>query len=145
MLPPQQDRTCNKCSAPLGLGTNRRNRAKTCAGCLKSSIQEKLLNTATAAGNRKKRECKPGVIGYHARRIIRLVRSSCENCGYKLFFEAAHIRPVRDFPPDALVSEINDPLNLVGLCPNCHWAFDHGFLTLKQIRESHFVLTMQSP
>jgi len=37
---------------------------------------------------------------------------------------------VSDFPDAALIAEINDIANLVALCPNHHWEFDHGVLTL---------------
>lgn len=46
-------------------------------------------------------------------------------CGYSKHVETAHRRGVADFPNTALVSEINDLANLVGLCPTHHWEFDH--------------------
>jgi predicted restriction endonuclease len=55
---------------------------------------------------------------------------ACAICGYNQHVEAAHRRPVSDFPDEATVSEINEPANLVYLCPNHHWEHDHGLLTL---------------
>lgn len=42
----------------------------------------------------------------------------------------AHIKAVSEFSDDTLISEINDINNLVGLCPNHHWEYDHGLLNL---------------
>jgi hypothetical protein len=56
----------------------------------------------------------------------------CHECGYSLHVEICHIRDVADFPETALISEINDPENLVALCPNHHWEFDSGLLELSE-------------
>lgn len=52
----------------------------------------------------------------------------CVYCGYDTHYEVCHIRPVSDFPPEALVSDINAMTNLVALCPNHHWELDNGKL-----------------
>jgi hypothetical protein len=39
-------------------------------------------------------------------------------------------RSVVSFPGDTALSVVNSLDNLVGLCPNCHWEFDHGLLQL---------------
>ena len=56
----------------------------------------------------------------------------CAICGYNKHVEIAHIKAVSDFDDDALVSEINHPDNLIGLCPNHHWEYDNGLLKLQQ-------------
>lgn len=48
----------------------------------------------------------------------------------KKHVEIAHIRAVADFSDEDLLSEINHPDNLVGLCPNHHWEYDNGLLNL---------------
>lgn len=55
---------------------------------------------------------------------------ACMVCGYSTHVECCHVRDIRDYPLDALISEINSPDNLVGLCPNHHWEFDKGLLFL---------------
>jgi hypothetical protein len=55
---------------------------------------------------------------------------NCVICQYSLHVDIAHVRPVRHFPDNAHISEINDLSNLVALCPNHHWEFDHGLLEL---------------
>lgn len=49
----------------------------------------------------------------------------CVECGYSKHVEVCHVRAVKDFPPDARLSEINASSNLVLLCPNCHWEHDN--------------------
>jgi hypothetical protein len=56
----------------------------------------------------------------------------CFNCGYSKHVEICHIKPVHKFTEGSLVSEINSLSNLIGLCPNCHWEFDHGMLNLER-------------
>lgn len=60
----------------------------------------------------------------------------CFCCGYDRHVDIAHVRPVADFPDDALVSAINDVSNLRALCPNHHWEFDHDVLSLETLSES---------
>lgn len=55
---------------------------------------------------------------------------SCQVCGYSTHVEICHKRGISEFPDNALVSEVNSLQNLVCLCPNHHWEFDHGFLSL---------------
>lgn len=49
----------------------------------------------------------------------------CTKCGYSIHYQVAHIKPVSDFSNDTLISDINHIDNLIALCPNCHWEFDH--------------------
>jgi len=56
----------------------------------------------------------------------------CFSCGYSVFVEICHIKPINTFLDTAIVSEINHIDNLVALCPNCHWEFDNGLLEIKK-------------
>lgn len=56
----------------------------------------------------------------------------CVVCGYDKTYEVAHVKAVSDFDDDTLVSEINDINNLIALCPNHHWEFDHGQLDVNE-------------
>ena len=56
----------------------------------------------------------------------------CVVCGYDKTYEVAHIKAVSDFDDDTLVSEINSVDNLIALCPNHHWEFDHGQLDVNE-------------
>jgi 5-methylcytosine-specific restriction endonuclease McrA len=50
---------------------------------------------------------------------------TCSRCGYDKHVEIAHIKPISSFSLDSKLSEINHLDNLLPLCPNCHWEFDH--------------------
>lgn len=54
----------------------------------------------------------------------------CYICGYDNHVEVAHIKAVSEFDDAATVNEINSVNNLIGLCPNHHWEYDHGLLTI---------------
>ena len=66
----------------------------------------------------------------NARRVYRNNNGSkkCIVCGYDKYTEVCHIKSVSSFSDDTLVSEINNFNNLVALCPNHHWEYDHGIL-----------------
>ena len=51
---------------------------------------------------------------------------SCEKCEYNKHIEIAHIKPVSSFSEETMLSEINHRDNIMALCPNCHWEFDHN-------------------
>jgi hypothetical protein len=54
----------------------------------------------------------------------------CVHCGYDKHIEVSHRRAVTSFPLDTPIGVVNSLDNLVGLCPNHHWEFDHGLLQL---------------
>jgi len=64
----------------------------------------------------------------HARSILRYrinAGAGCEECGWSRHVQVCHIKSIKSFSENALVSEINHLNNLKLLCPNCHWLFDH--------------------
>lgn len=56
--------------------------------------------------------------------------SKCHICGYDKHVEVAHIKAVSQFDDSATIDEINSVNNLIGLCPNHHWEYDNGLLTI---------------
>jgi len=64
-------------------------------------------------------------IRQHAVRVMRDVPNCCKKCNYSKHTEVCHIKAIKDFPLDTKISVINSKDNLVKLCPNCHWEFDH--------------------
>ena len=56
--------------------------------------------------------------------------SICSICGYDKHVEIAHRKPIASYPKDTLISEINNPKNLIALCPNCHWEFDNNMISV---------------
>lgn len=65
---------------------------------------------------------------------------ACFVCGYDLHINVSHIKDLHQFPPTALVSDTCQMDNLVALCKNHHWEFDHGYLevhgVLKELKPS---------
>lgn len=53
----------------------------------------------------------------------------CVICRYNKHYEVCHIKPIKEFEGSAMVVDINSLSNLVALCRNCHWEFDHGILS----------------
>ncbi len=65
------------------------------------------------------------------RALIRSDRErKCAKCGYTHYVECCHKKSISSFAKETLVSIVNSLDNLVWLCPNCHWEFDHGLLDL---------------
>lgn len=62
-----------------------------------------------------------------------LKKLPCQKCGYSTHVELAHIKPVSSFSNTAYLNEINSSDNILVLCRNHHWEFDHGFLNLEDI------------
>lgn len=58
------------------------------------------------------------------------ILDQCQICGYSTHVECAHKKAIRDFPETATIAKINALSNLVGLCRNHHWEFDHGMIAL---------------
>jgi len=110
-----------------------------CSDCISSHVVMTPKGVYIKIQNAKKKDVMTNdtqrhrKIRHHAQKVAREhgLLKSCLNCNYSLYVESCHRKPIKDFDDDALVSEINHPSNLVGLCPNCHWEFDHGFLALK--------------
>ncbi|MFD2718851.1 HNH endonuclease [Hymenobacter monticola] len=55
---------------------------------------------------------------------------ACAVCGYDTHYEVCHIKPINEFMPTDFVADVNRLNNLVALCPNHHWEFDHGLLSV---------------
>jgi hypothetical protein len=70
------------------------------------------------------------IIRYHASYLYRKNKTDlkCANCSYDKHVEICHIKPIKDFSLTTTIKEINEPSNIVLLCPNCHWEFDKGLL-----------------
>ncbi len=60
----------------------------------------------------------------------------CIVCGYDRHIQISHVKPVSSFPDSALISEINAIENIVSLCPNHHWEFDNGLISIEELRQA---------
>lgn len=54
----------------------------------------------------------------------------CQGCGYDKHVEYCHVQPINSFPDSVAVQVVSGPENILVLCPNCHWEYDHGMLTI---------------
>lgn len=83
-----------------------------------------------------KKECTPGQVCYHAKKVYRtkFKAQECELCGYNKLIDVAHVKAVHTFDDDTMLIMINTIDNLIGLCPNHHKEFDYGLLPLETIQ-----------
>ncbi len=76
--------------------------------------------------------CRFARLRHHARRqYFAMMPKRCVRCGYDKHVEVCHRRALTSYPLDTPICVVNHPTNLIGLCPNCHWEFDHGLLQLE--------------
>jgi hypothetical protein len=88
-------------------------------------------------GRKSVRDKHPSWISSHIRVIGRtmnadLLKKPCKICGYDKHVELCHIKPISEFKDDEKISDVNSVKNVVQLCRNCHWEFDHGIVELPE-------------
>jgi hypothetical protein len=59
-----------------------------------------------------------------------LLKEPCSVCGYSLHVNLCHVKDIHTYSHDATLGEVNDPDNIVVLCPNHHWEFDNGHIAI---------------
>ncbi len=109
---------------------------KYCGKCFgeKSRINNTLGDYINRPGNKGKHPSwRFGEVRAFARTVNRKRPKSCQHCGYSTHIEYAHIKPLSSFPLTAKLSEVNGPENILILCRNHHWEFDHGLLNISDI------------
>ena len=62
--------------------------------------------------------------------------AKCMICDYDKHYEVCHIKDLKDFTREETIYEVNNKTNLIHLCPNCHWEFDHNQLDIQKIRDA---------
>jgi hypothetical protein len=125
-------------------GQRRRGKSDLCKNCSPRQIRNKSLPNMTVGEFFITRETKDPNYARRRSSISKLARSwnkelkgkPCLNCGYDKHTEFCHIKAVVEFGPTDTLWDMNGPHNIIPLCPNCHWEFDHGFLTLERINGS---------
>ncbi len=114
---------CNQC----GIDLNYKKRRMLCEECKDTSKDQTLAQVAY--DKHHKSSCW-ALVRSRARAVMKNKTQICTKCGYDKHVEVAHIKPIQSFELYTLVSEVNDENNLILLCPNCHWEYDHGLFTL---------------
>ena len=115
---------CVVCQSPISASR------KFCKGCYSKDV---TLEQATYDRNGYKPNAYALVRVRARAKIKKLGWTKCMKCGYDIHVEAAHVRPISEFSEDTLLSVINDESNLLALCPNHHWEFDHGLLKVEHL------------
>lgn len=122
VVPPRKPtKLCPECN------TNKTWKGNKCQSC-RSLLKQKEYSRLTLGDKTydKHKYAKYAYIRYYAKQKAKeLGWKKCSECGYDKHFEVAHIRPISDFPPETLLTEVNSESNLKALCPNCHWEFDN--------------------
>jgi hypothetical protein len=112
-------RICSTCGIDYTSPYRKTDRCSDCRSLPRVSVFE----------TRKKSECRIQEVRSHARLMLfRAKERKCEICGYDVRVDCCHVKPVREFSKDALLSEINALENLKALCPNHHVELDLGIL-----------------
>ena len=128
VVKPRKIRICYDCKQEFQkeFENNKSAHRKFCSKCRDKNI---------FVSGKEKSEVQRHSIASNARIVTANRTQTCFICGYDKHVQVCHIRPVFDFPATATVSEINSQDNLVLLCPNHHWEFDH-LLMDEKLRES---------
>lgn len=120
-------KACKECGEP-----HKRHSDYCSLACRRLAWQKaKLLQWESLAYEGDYRAATFNKIRYWARTLYLEVYElprACAICGYSKHIQVAHVRAISSFPPTATLAEVNAPLNLVALCPNHHWEFDHNTL-----------------
>lgn len=118
-----QPRYCPECSSNM----IKRSKGWRCPNCSISYLKDTIRYKTLAEIMRLNKNAHSRIRS-HARHVFYGSNPDmkCFRCGYDTFIEVCHIRAIKSFSPDSLIQEINDLSNLIGLCPNCHWEYDHG-------------------
>ncbi|WP_216690341.1 HNH endonuclease signature motif containing protein [Hymenobacter siberiensis] len=120
-------RSCKHCGAAL------QTRRTTCDSCNPSVVDWTTVSL---------QQLKTKALQQYAAQIRSLARlayrkssrpKACAVCGYDVHYEVCHIKPINEFLPIDFVAGVNKLTNLVALCPNHHWEFDHGRLAVALI------------
>ena len=99
---------------------------KYCRPCYDATLKPNDYTLAEATYDHLHKSSAYALVRSRARSIAKQQGwKACCKCGYDKHIEIAHIKAIKDFDPDTLISQVNDVSNLLPLCPNCHWEFDH--------------------
>lgn len=136
--------TCAKCGQP-----NSKAR-KYCKDCFKEIRNDEFIQHMTVLElgiDQSKRQYQ---INSNIRALARKICSKrnhvkyCQYCGYDKHIEICHIKPISSFDSCATIMEINSPENILILCPNHHWEFDRGLITIEEVLVSQERLELSS-
>lgn len=130
--------SCKDCGIPSSLRKNPRGgyfKKSYCPQCLGIRRLAKLscndnferLSKGELYKRRKNWQSANSALRKHSRKVylISCQQKICKFCGYDKHVEICHIKQIKDYSDDVLISVINSLDNLMALCPNCHWEYDN--------------------
>lgn len=101
-----------------------------CTPCWSGVSEPEDMTLGGAVYSKGHRSSAYALVRSRARSAVRDRPRVCTSCGYDKHVEVCHIKPIRSFSDCTMLSVINSQDNLLLLCPNCHWEFDHQSLAL---------------
>lgn len=113
---------CKNCKSPIRGGLTY------CRVCFDRMKQDYTLKEVKYDKHHKSSAW--ALVRSRARALVKALPQICISCGYDKHVEVCHKIPIKHFPLETKISEVNHIGNLVLLCPNCHWEFDNGLLAL---------------
>jgi len=136
----------NSCAAKINNSIFPKHPRKKCIACQKEirsttsyCKQCHTFNIITKFGERRIKDFtstyarhKYQAIRNHAHKVANFynIKKECPICDYKNHLQLCHIKDIGKFDKNTILNVVNDPKNLIYLCPNHHWDLDHGLLTL---------------
>lgn len=138
---PKKTRVCNRCDKEyqtISSGEDIHTSKLICRECASINIDYKSMAKGEYEKTLSETAKKNASLNTHIRAFNNswnkdLKSLPCQKCSYHKHVELAHIKAVRLFTKNDLLSDINSSDNLLALCPNCHWEFDNGHLKLEDI------------
>lgn len=122
---PKRKRTKSLCKV---CGTELSKRRSFCDRHLPNNVDWNLISLGDCRNKRKyQSNSRIRDLARHVYKKLKLPYS-CAICNYDHHIEICHIKGISSFPEDATIAQINNPSNLVALCPNHHWEFDNGLI-----------------
>ena len=124
---PKRDRPCPRCTTAQA-PPNR----KYCRQCWQEIAEENTRRNLSSIHSAASYQ-RSATIRRHARKVYAESGKplACAICGYDRHVEVCHRRAINSWPLDTPLAVINDPGNLVALCPNHHWEFDHKLVSVQ--------------
>ncbi len=128
----QRDSSIKKCAYnQCSCGKQKYYRARTCATCKsKISRSERRERTLASMESLGASRTKWAQVRRDASQVLEEAgrEKECDFCGFDVYVECCHIKPIADFTDDALLKDVNDEKNLIYLCPNHHVMMDRGLI-----------------
>lgn len=116
---------CIKCGKILER-VSYKNYSIICKECKDNSIFNDTATLESVIYTQHHKSSAFALIRTRARAIAKkLGLNTCFQCGYDKHVEVCHKKPISSFSKETLILEINSVDNLIILCPNCHWEYDH--------------------